>query len=48
MCVRMCGEFTLQKDSKKDEAGISVVKFGWFEGVFIRTSVNLLGIGKLC
>jgi hypothetical protein len=27
-----------------DDRGISAIKFGWFEGVFIRTSVNLLGV----
>lgn len=29
---------------KEKHTGISNVKFGWFEGVFIRTSVNLLGV----
>lgn len=29
---------------KEKNINISSVKFGWFEGVFIRTSVNLLGV----
>lgn len=29
---------------KKFETGLSPVKFGWFEGVFVRTCVNLLGV----
>lgn len=29
---------------KKPETGLSPVKFGWFEGVFVRTCVNLLGV----
>ena len=29
---------------KAKTTGISPVKFNWFEGVFIRTSVNLLGV----
>ncbi|XP_074595857.1 solute carrier family 12 member 2-like [Brevipalpus obovatus] len=28
----------------KPELGLSGVKFGWFEGVFVRTCVNLLGV----
>lgn len=32
------------KYDNEKTTGISNVKFGWFEGVFIRTSVNLLGV----
>lgn len=41
------GDITLStslKNKKPEDSGLSAKKFGWIEGVFVRTCVNLLGV----